>query len=277
MPDALRLTYYNGIAQGIPPQQIDDAVKAFAQEIVRAGGHAIDVLPLVEIPQQIAMIANAQCEIALMNPLGYVFAQRLTSKVTPIAIAIRTTALGTGPTYLSQVYVNAATGISDVSGLLGRSFGFGSAVSTSNFLVPAAELRKRGVHPLTGPKTIRYLGHHDQVAEAVYDGVVDAGAGHDGVIDDLAKIHPDAPQKLKRLFWSDPIPSDPIASNLSGAELQKLTAAVLAAGKTAEGMASIGTFWGTPHGIEAVQPDAYSSLDGYLTDLSLRMQDILPS
>lgn len=277
MPRALRLTYYNGIAQGIPPQQIDAAVKQFAGEIARAGGPAVDVQPMVEIPQQIEMIVNGQSDIALMNPLGYVFAQRQNANAIPIAIAIRSTAFGTGPTYLSQVYVNVATGITDVPGLLGHAFGFGSAVSTSNFLVPAAELRNRGVHPLTGPRVIRYLGHHDQVAQAVYDGVVDAGAGHDGVIDDLAKIHPDAPQKLKRLFWSSPIPSDPIVSNLTGLELQQLTGAVLAAGKSAAGMAAISTFWGTPHGLDAVLPAAYQSLDAYLTDLSLRMQDILPS
>ncbi|MGA8576049.1 MAG: PhnD/SsuA/transferrin family substrate-binding protein [Candidatus Cybelea sp.] len=256
MPQSVRLTYYNGIAQGVTPQQIDDAVKQFAQLVTQAGGPVIDLLPVVEIPEQIAMIVDGRCDIALMNPLGYVFAQRQNANVVPIAIALRTTALGTEPTYLSQVYVNVATGITDVPGLLGRSFGFGSSMSTSNFLVPAAELRNRGVHPLTGPHTVRYLGHHDQVAQAVYDGVVDAGAGHDGVIDDLSKIHPDAPQKLKRLFWSTPIPSDPIASNLTGAELQQLTTAVVSVGTSLAGKAAIATFWGTPNGLAAVQPTA---------------------
>ena len=159
MPQPLRLTYYNGIAQNVSSQQIDDAVKQFADLVTQAGGPAIDVLPVVEIPAQIAMIVGGKCDIALMNPLGYVFAQRQNANVVPIAIALRTTTFGTGPTYLSQVYVNVATGITDVGALFGRSFGFGSCVSTSNFLVPAAELRNRGVHPLTGPNTIRYLGH----------------------------------------------------------------------------------------------------------------------
>lgn len=277
MPRTLRLTYYNGIAQTKTLQQIDAAVKQFAELVTQAGGPAISVLPVVEIPEQIAMIVSGKCDIALMNPLGYVFAQRQNANVVPIAIALRTTTAGTGPTYLSQVYVNVATGIVDVAGLLGHSFGFGSAVSTSNFLVPAVELRNRGVHPLTGPHTIRYLGHHDQVAQAVYDGTVDAGAGHDGVIDALAKIHPDAPQKLKRLFWSAPIPSDPIASNLTGAELKELTDAVITAGTSITGKAAISTFWGTSDGLSSVQPTAYQGLDGYLSDLSLRMQDILPS
>ena len=39
-------------------------------------------------------------------------------------------------------------------------------------------------------------------------------------------------------------------------------------------MAAISTFWGTPHGINGVHPSACQSLDAYLTDLSLRMQDI---
>jgi len=61
------------------------------------------------------------------------------------------------------VYANVASGINDVAGIRGHSLGFGLAVSTSNFLVPAAELRRRGVHPLTGPQKITFLGTlHDR-------------------------------------------------------------------------------------------------------------------
>ena len=276
MNATVRLSYYHGITQSKTPEEVKDAVTAFAEVITANGGPQISVLPVVEIPQQIAMIVGGQSEIALMNPLGYLFAHRQQNAVIPIAIAIRTTSGGTGPTYLSQVYANIASGINDVAGIRGRSLGFGLAVSTSNFLVPAAELRRRGVHPLTGPQKITFLGRHDQVAQAVYDGTVDAGAGHDGVLDDLTKKHPDAPQKVQRLFWSDPIPSDPVATSVVEPALSQLRSAVVAAGKDPKGKAAIATFWGTPSGLDAVDASAYEPLSGYLDALNLRMQDILP-
>jgi phosphonate transport system substrate-binding protein len=277
MPGSLRLTYYPGITQYQPPQTVHDAVVKFAALVTSKGAPSITVLAPVEIPQQITMIASGGCEIGLMNPLGFLFAHRQEAKVVPVAVVIRTTSAGTGPAYLSQVYVNVASGITDVRGLRGRSMGFGSAVSTSNFLAPAAELRRRGVHPLTAMRLVQYFGHHDDVAQAVYEGKVDAGAGHDGVIDDLAKTHPDAVQKLRRLFWSSPIPSDPIAVNMTEPSISQLRAAIIAAGTEQQGKDAIATFWGTPNGLDNVKSDFYNGLGKYLDDLSLRMEDILPA
>ena len=83
---------------------------------------------------------------------------------------------------------------------------------SSNFLMPAVMLWEQGIHPLNCFVHVEFTGGHDKAALAVYQGLLEVGAGHDGVISDLAKKpgFEDATRKLVRLAWSEPIPSDPV-------------------------------------------------------------------
>lgn len=187
-----KLTYYPWITQHVDPQEIARQIRRFADtlqvELKKAKATTVDVevLPPLEVLLQIAAIAKNACEIALMNPLGYVFARARNCNFAAVALAQRIIDHEVGDVYYSQIYTSTKTAISALSNMKGRSIGFGVSYSTSNFLVPAYELKKRGLHPLSAFSRVEHLGGHDLVAKAVYEGRIDLGAGHDGVIVDLA-------------------------------------------------------------------------------------------
>jgi ABC-type phosphate/phosphonate transport system substrate-binding protein len=126
---------------------------------------------------------------------------------------------------------------------------------------------------------VLFLGGHDKVARAVYDGRVQLGAGHDGVIADLANQpgYSDANQVLIRLHRSRPIRSDPIATAIGDeAERMRIRDALIAAGSSVEGQAALARFWGGVRGLGIVNEEAFDTLLAALDALALNEADVLP-
>jgi ABC-type phosphate/phosphonate transport system substrate-binding protein len=290
----LTLSYYPWITQSISGSALATAIKGFAKllepELARKLGSAVEltVLPEMAIPDQIRDIKTPpasvnDAKIALMNPVGYALTHEAEAAVEAVAVVRRRIGTGpAGPSYKAQIYVNALTGITSLAELRKRSFAFGSPQSTSNFLVPAHMLWQSGLHPANGFARLEFAGGHDLAAIAVYEGRSDAGAGHDGVIVDLAEKpgFSNAAERLKRLEWSKDIPSDPIAVHARDVRVKAgIQVALLSLAKPNDaqsaGNQAIKRFWGTEEGLEAINPDGYRSLLPYLTDLSLRPDDLL--
>jgi ABC-type phosphate/phosphonate transport system substrate-binding protein len=280
-----RLSYYPWLTQNIPQETILAQIKIFAREIEsqlqRLGQEnpQVQVLPSLDVPEQIDQIVAKGADIALMNPLGFVFARRRTGDVEAVAVAQRMIDGKKGIVYFAQLYTHKKTAIRNLAGAAGRSIGFGISYSTSNFLVPAAMLKEAGVHPLAGFGRIEFLKGHEIVARAVYEGKVDVGAGHDGVLIDLARQpgYGDASEVLIQLARSQPIPSDPVVVSVQNpAERDLLKAAIVAAGGTAIGIAALKIFWGDTQGLEATTSDFYQSLNDALQALKFEEADLLP-
>lgn len=207
MPSAYKLSFYSWITQGIPTAQIQAAVQSFAtaleKELAESDpGVTVNVQAYPDVPPQIDAVVKEERHIALINPLGLVFANRTSKDVQAAAVALRKDAVtgAIGPFYRAQIYTANAK-VQTLNDLQGRSMGFGSPISTSNFLFPANLLKTD--HLLWFAASLNFLGGHPQVAKAVYAGTIDVGAGHDGVIVDLATQpgYSDAAQKLRRLCW----------------------------------------------------------------------------
>lgn len=233
MSRTIQVTYYPWITQSISGPALAAAIQSFAAILaselsVRVGeAVSVGVLPEMDVSDQIAHVkagptAGIGGVLALMNPLGYAAAHAAEPAVSAIAV-VRRRIPGSpaGPTYRAQIYVNALSGINSLAELRKRSFAFGSPQSTSNFLMPAHLLWSNGIHPLQAFGTLIFAGGHDTVAKAVYLGQVEAGAGHDGVIVDLATKHgySNAAERLTRIAWSPDIPSDPVVFRTDDAAL----------------------------------------------------------
>ncbi len=232
----------------------------------------------VDVPKQVELIAGGSCEIALMNPLGYVFAHRRNVSVESVALAQRIIDGQVGDTYYAQIYVNKRSAIRKPEQLRGRAIGYGTPYSPSNFLIPALQIKKAGLHPFTGFTRIEFVGGHELVAKAVYEGRFDAGAGHDGVVADLCSQdgYGDAAERLVTLLRSDPIPSDPVAVNVRDAGTRKLLQdALLAAAATPDGRQALAVFWGNVQGLSRTTAKAYASLETALTQLGMTEADLL--
>jgi phosphate/phosphite/phosphonate ABC transporter binding protein len=242
----------------------------------------------MEIPDQLNDLkaepaGDVAGKIGLLNPIGYALAHNDVPNVRAIAVVQRKIGTEVGPTYRAQLYTRRDSGINQLSQVRARSVAFGSSQSTSNFLVPAMMLWRNGIHPLNGCTRVQFAGGHPQAALAVYKREADVGAGHDGVITDLASrpAFADAELVLKRIEFSDPIPSDPVAIHTLDPRLhdQVAQALVRVAGPgdpNSEGNQAVQRFWGTKEGfIRLDDLDSYAPLLNLMAQLGLRPDDML--
>jgi ABC-type phosphate/phosphonate transport system substrate-binding protein len=140
-------------------------------------------------------------------------------------------------------------------------------------------LQQAGVHPLLGFGSVQFLKGHEIVARAVYEGKVDVGAGHDGVIIDLAnqRGYGDAEDVMVQLKRSEPIPSDPVVVTTPDAgKRAALQRAIVDAGETQEGKEALKVFWGNVQGLATTTSAAYNVLGDALKALKLAQADVIP-
>jgi len=174
----LTFAYYPWITQGQGKTQetIRAAVVGFASLCgTELGGAATEVLPPVDVPLLVNQVATGECQIALLNPLGYALAKKDGAPITAPLVALRKIDDKLGDFYITQLYSQKKTAIArllqtslaakDLTSVLSLvknySIGFGKAVSTSNFLVPAHELWGMGAHPLVAFRRVEFLGVHE--------------------------------------------------------------------------------------------------------------------
>lgn len=314
MAQELKLSYYPWLTQNVEAAEIRRQIEIFARivgsELSKILGNTatVTVPRAMEVPEQIDRIVSGEHQIALMNPLGYIFARSRSKQVTPVAVAVRIIDGKPGVYYFAQVYTNKKTGIKKLYTVdnkptenpaeaapksleefrkqifntdktrFTRTIGFGLSYSTSNFLLPAFDLRRAGVNPFTRFLRSEFLKGHEIVARAVYDGKVDLGAGHDGVIIDLSNQpgYGDADERLVRLLRSDPIPSDPVAVNIPDESLRaSVQKALVAAGKTEDGKNALIIFWGNTQGLAETDEKFYEMLNKVLGELGFAERDLL--
>ncbi len=272
------LTYYPWITQHVPAEEIRKNIEIFAlalQEEIKP--HTIKVAPVLEVPDQINSIVNGQSHIALMNPLGFAYARNQNNAIDAAAVALRIIDGHVGDSYYSQIYVHKDTGISNISGLKEHTIGYGNTQSTSNFIIPAFDLKNAHIHPFASFTRIEFTGGHDKGALAVYNKRVDAGAGHDGAIIDLANQpgYEDAKDKLIPIHRSAPIPSDPIALLVDDpAEYALLQTALVEVSEKSQAKEAIAAFWGNAQGLKATSYQPYNYLLNAVTKLGLTLEDI---
>ncbi len=281
-----RLSYYPWLTQNVPATEIDRQIRRYAglaaEQLARLKDPdpRVEVLPPADVPEQISQLVENKAEIALMNPLGFVFARNRTGNVSAEAVALRIIDGKVGSVYFAQLYTHKKTAIRRPEQAKGRSIGYGVSYSTSNFLIPAYLLRKAGVHPLLGFGRVEFLKGHEVVARAVYEGKVEVGAGHDGVIVDLSNQpgYGDAGEVLLQIARSDPIPSDPVVVSVTDdAARQRLREALVAAGNTPAGKEALKIFWGNTQGLAPTDTSKYDGLSEALKRLKLDETDLLPT
>lgn len=307
MAQNIKLSYYPWLTQNVDPAEIMRQIKRFASIVgdelgkILGSPATVEVPAALEVPDQINRLVSGEHQIALMNPLGYVFARVRSQAVVPVAVAERIIDGKVGVTYFAQVYTNKKSAIKKLytsqktptekpaeaapeslrllkKQLSGRSIGFGLPYSTSNFLVAAYELKKIGINPFTRFARFEFLRGHEIIAKAVYDGKVDLGAGHDGVIIDLSNQagYGDGDERLVTLIRSDAIPSDPVAVNIADASLRTaVQKALVNAGRTSDGVDALKIFWGNTQGLSETDEKPYQYLEQVLKELCFTEADLL--
>lgn len=112
---------------------------------------------------------------------------------------------------------------------------------------------------------------------AVYNKQLDAGAGHDGVIVDLANQpgYGDAKEKLVTIHRSKPIPSDLITVNVADKkQFLTLQKALVTASQKSPAKEAIAEFWGNAQGLKETTYKPYEYLIAAVEELALTEKDI---
>jgi len=283
MATEYKLTYYPWITQGKEPAVIRANIEILAEsatkelQAITGGTDTIKVQDPLEVPEQIESIVSGESQIALMNPIGFVFAKQKSKEVDVAALALRIIDGQVGETYFSQIYTHVDTGIKSLNDLKKKSMGYGASFSTSNFLVAAHELLENHLHPFITFSKTAFLGGHQLVAKAVYAKQIDAGAGHDGVIIDLAAVpgYEDAKDKLVTIHRSQPIISDPVAFNIANKDdFKNVRKALVKASLQSPAKEAIAIFWGNAQGLKKTNYKPYKKLLVAVKALQLTEEDI---
>lgn len=173
------------------------------------------------VPTSYAATIEALCagriDIAWFAPLAYVLANaRCGAEVALISVRAGR------PYFGSQIIVRSALGARSLADLAGRRFAFGDPASTSSAMWPSVYIARKGFgDPNTFFSQVVFVGGHDRVVTAVYQGSVDAGATFGDTFGSDARnlverTFPDVKQRVAVLEYIGPpvmpyIPSDTVS------------------------------------------------------------------
>lgn len=176
-------------------------------------------------------------DVGFLNTLGYVLA----NSEHDVRVVLKTLRQGSA-TYNAQIIVRDDSGIRTLADLQGKKMAWGSPTSTSGYLYPANYLMqqmnlktKEDVEAFFSAS--QFLGSHDNVVKAVYNGDFDAGATFDDARTRVEKELPDVMDKVRVLAVIEGIPNDTVSvrRDLSAEAVQELRAALLKFAETETG------------------------------------------
>jgi phosphonate transport system substrate-binding protein len=163
-------------------------------------------------------IARGEFDVFYVGPS--LFAE-LTEEAPGKARLVGTVLNNGKPSFKGVIVVKEGSTISSLADLKGKKFAFGDHGSTLSAYVPAHMLIKAGVFDALAEH--KFLGSHDNVAQAVLKGFFDAGAMQPAVLKQY--------QGLKVLAESDPVPEHCIAvgGRIDDATFKKIQEALVKA------------------------------------------------
>lgn len=175
---------------------------------------------------------NNPVDIGFLPPFGYVLANQENG-----AKVILKSARKGATSYKAQFIVRTGAGISKIEDLKGKKFAFVDPASASGYIFPGAFLKSKGIDIQKDFAQVVFLGAHDAVVRAVYNGDVHAGVCFDDARGTVEKELPDVKQKVSILTYTDPIPNDTVAvrKDLDPKLAEKIQQALIKIAQSAEG------------------------------------------
>ncbi len=157
---------------GVLPDRADDALRLRYRPLADYLQVALDVRVNLVIAADygdlVDLMATGSVDLANFGGFTFVEATRRTGAVPLVMRDV-------DARFTSVIIANAASAVDDLKGLEGRSFTFGSRLSTSGHLMPRHYLAQQAIEPEAFFSSINYSGSHDATVELVRDGNVEAG------------------------------------------------------------------------------------------------------
>ncbi len=158
-------------------------------------------------------LRSGTLDAAWLGPWGYVLAHHK----EPSIQAIATVKYKDKPTYYSILMARASAPFNTLDEAIAQSqkgpklkLSLADVGSTSGWLVPQAEFKRRNLDPKTAFQYSEGASHAAQ-AISVLSGQIDIASDYDRNLDVLASMGRVDKSKLKIIWQSNPLPNDPIA------------------------------------------------------------------
>ena len=174
MPSTLRV--------GVLPDQAPADLRARHEPLCAYLGQELGVPHALIIPDSygdlVELFHQGRIDLAYFG--GYTFVQVLQAGgADPIAMR------NADGRFTSYFLVRADASGTTLEDFRGRTFAFGSRLSTSGHLMPRHFLNQQHIVPERFFSEVRYSGAHDRTAEWVRDGVVDVGAANSLIVREM--------------------------------------------------------------------------------------------
>ena len=180
-----------------------DEFDAAVSEIL---GHPVESSVVLSYTACIEQMEAGHFEAAMLPSSAYIMAH------DRYGVQVRLKAVRRGsPTYRGQIITRIDSGIDTIEDLVGRTFGFTEAASTSGHLYPKTLLIQNGIDPDIDLAETTFVGNHQAVVLAVLNGRVDAGATYDDARERLIETEPSVMDDLKVIIYTTGIPSDTVS------------------------------------------------------------------
>jgi phosphate/phosphite/phosphonate ABC transporter binding protein len=183
-----------GIVPLESPAEMFKRFGPLAEYLGKKLGRKVELKVAVDFHVAMEDIGYGATHLCFMTPSTYIEAHNKYD-IELLVKALR----GGKPYHHSVIIVRGDSGINSVENIKGRTFAFGDLHSTSSHIVPRAMLLNAGID-LNDLLYYNYLGHHDNVVNAVLRGDFDAG----GVMESVAYRFKD--RGIKIIKFSDDIP-----------------------------------------------------------------------
>jgi phosphonate transport system substrate-binding protein len=151
-------------------------------------------------------MANGQVDVGFFGPVSYLQAKKRAGAEL-LAVSVE----HGSSTYYSGIFVPSASPLKSLADLKGKTLAVGDPGSTSSFTYPLAMLLKAGVDPAKDLAKIFLAGSHVNSLSACAQGRADAGAASFLSFEKAVSEKKIAPDALRPLAKSDPIPGPPLA------------------------------------------------------------------
>jgi phosphonate transport system substrate-binding protein len=203
MPDGpVRIAFVPSVEAGAIETQLD----AFDAKVSELLGHPVESSVVLSYTACIEQMAAGHFEVAMLPSSAYIMAH------DRYDVQVRLKAVRNGsPTYRGQIITRADSGINTLQDLIGRTFGFTEAASTSGHLYPKTLMIENGIDPDKDLAETTFIGNHQAVVLAVLNGRVDAGATYDDARERLLETEPTVMEQTKVIAYTADIPSDTVS------------------------------------------------------------------
>lgn len=216
--ESVKIGFYPSRERG----EIVRAAKAFCQYVSSATGMDVNAVVSKNYTAGVSDLTHGDVDIAWLSPISLVSAESA-GKARVLLKAVRREQ----PFYWGAVVVRKDSGITTIEALKDKRFGWTDPTSTAGHLVTKAALLRAGVDPEGHFESNQFLGAHDRLVEAVFDGTVDAGAtfanlpvkGGGGAWH--VYLEPEQAEQIKAIFFTEPIPGDAVAGSTTFLDARK--------------------------------------------------------